>query len=163
MWGDPHFLLSMQNLDQQIRSLTAPLAAAVGAYLVDCVLRGKPGARVVEVYADTEAGISADALAELNRSLGTAIDEAALIEGGWTLIVSSPGLERPLTEPWQFRRHLGRTVDLELRDGNRKESGRIRACDDGALTVAIGKNEARIPLTDIAHALVRPSLRATGE
>jgi ribosome maturation factor RimP len=161
MWGDPHFLLSMQQLDRQIRDCAAPLAAAAGSFLVDCIVRGRPGARVIEVYADTEAGISADTLADLSREIGAAIDAAGLVEGGWTLVVSSPGLDRPLTAPWQFRRHSGRIVDLVIRDaeGERKDSGRIEACDDETLTIAANKTEQHIPLADVASALIRPSLR----
>jgi ribosome maturation factor RimP len=50
-------------------------------------------------------------------------------------------------------------VDLVMRPDGTKLSGRIQGCDDEALILAVKAGEQRVPLADIAGALIRPSLR----
>ncbi len=125
----------------RVRELAAPLAEAASVDLYDVEYNGG----VVRVLADTEDGINLEAIAELSRSLGRALDEQDLIPGRYTLEVSSPGLERPLRTPEHFRKAAGAEVKVKTSadfDGPRRLLGTIEEvvdngfdlrCSDGVL------------------------------
>ena len=94
----------MNELQETLTSLATPIVAASGAYCVDVVLRGEHGQRVVQILADTDAGITIDQCAEISRALGMAIEQAGMITGPYRLEVSSPGIDKPL----RFLRQLPR-------------------------------------------------------
>lgn len=143
----PHFLLSAglwitTALDTHIDTLVSE----AGARLVELVYRPVGRRKVLEVFVDTEDGITAEHLAELSRAIGDAVDSNGWITEAYQLIVSSPGLDRPLRFPWQYRRHLGRTVQLTLRDGDqtREIEGPILSADDEG--VLLGQDGESVPL-----------------
>jgi ribosome maturation factor RimP len=137
-----------------------PLVEAVGAHLVELVFHPKGRRRMLEVYADTETGITADTLAELSRTIGTAIDENGWITESYDLVVSSPGLERPVRHPWQYRRHLGRTVSMSIIEGEEKRNvtGRILEVEDEQIIISLGEGAQAIPFERIDHALIQALL-----
>ncbi len=70
----------------------------------------------------------------------------------YSLEVSSPGAERPLTKPEHFRRFLGRKVRVRTREaleGRRNFTGTIEAADDGGVEVGLPEGKVRIPLERI--------------
>ena len=123
-------------------------------FLVDVSVRGWKGSRVVEVFADREAepgtGADLDALADLSRQLGFALDAEDVIEGKYRLDVSSPGLDRPLTDPRQFRRHVGRPIRLDLYDGETMEGELTDSAPEG---VSVQPEDGDV--TTVAHADIR--------
>ena len=119
---------------------------------MELVFRPLARRRILEVFVDTEAGITADLLAEISRRIGKAVDEGALIDETYQLVVSSPGLDRPLRFPWQYRRHLGRTVRVAYRDGAGEKhvvEGRILEADEDQLLVAQGAGSLPVPFERI--------------
>jgi len=125
-----------------------PLAAAVagtaGAVLEDLgfalvrVHRVGGGDRpTVEVMVERAGGdpVGVDDCARISRDLAVALDAAEALPGAYTLQVSSPGIERPLTRPEDFRRFAGERARLELREpiaGRRRFTGRLAGIEDGA-------------------------------
>jgi ribosome maturation factor RimP len=126
-----------------------------GAYLIDLIVRGHPGKQVVEVFVDNETGVTTDLCAKISRSITQALDSAGVLLGSYRLDVSSPGIDRALKFPWQFRKHIGRVVDVSVRSdsGMRKEMGKLLSCDEAALVVerGAGRPEIRIPLSEITE------------
>ncbi len=115
---------------------------------------------MLEVYADTENGITADTLAALSRSIGEAIDENGWITESYHLVVSSPGLDRPVRHPWQFQRHLGRTVTLSIIEGDEKQNitGKILDAEEEQLVISLGEGAKAIPYDRIENALIQAML-----
>ena len=118
-------------ITDRVRELVAPLARAASVDLYDVEHHGGR----VRVLVDADGGVDLEALAKLSRSLSRALDEHDLIDGRYTLEVSSPGLERPLRTPDHFRRVAGREVKVKTRpgfDGPRRLTGVLEAvADDG--------------------------------
>jgi ribosome maturation factor RimP len=133
---------------------------AGGAHLVELVFHAQGRQRLLEVYADTELGITADTLANLSHSIGKAIDENGWITESYQLVVSSPGLDRPVLHPWQFRRHLGRSVALTIVDGDQKQGvmGRILDVTEEQLLISQGEGAQAIPFDRIDNALIQALL-----
>jgi ribosome maturation factor RimP len=124
-----------------------------GAYLIDLIIRGNRGKQVLEVFVDNETGVTADLCGKISRSITEALDGAGVLLGSYRLDVSSPGIDRALRFPWQFRKHIGRVVDVSVSNesGTRRETGKLLSCDEAALVVEAGegKPQIRIPLTEV--------------
>jgi ribosome maturation factor RimP len=71
----------------------------------------------LKVYIDSEDGIGADDCERVSRYLSEKLDETDPIETPYYLIVSSPGMDRPLLTPEHFKRYAGTPVDVSLYKG----------------------------------------------
>ncbi len=105
--------LDSSTLADRVRAIAEEVAESRGAFIVAAEVKGRTGQHIVEVFADTDAGIGIDELAKLSREIGFALDE--LMPGKYLLNVSSPGATKPLVLPRQFPRHVGRRVRLDVR------------------------------------------------
>ena len=112
----------------------APVVAALGLELVDVELTGA----TVRVTVDRDGGVDLDALAAANRVVSGTLDGIDPMPGGYTLEVSSPGLERRLRRPAHFARALGETVSVRLLPGSgavRRLRGRLAEADEHGVRV----------------------------
>lgn len=101
-------------------------------FLVDIVLKGHPGSQKLLVLIDGDEGLSIDQCAQISRLLGKKIEEEDLIEGKYTLEVSSPGLDMPITLFRQYRKNIGRNLKIELKNGE-KISGKLLKADESKI------------------------------
>ena len=79
----------------------------------------------------------------------------------WSLEVSSPGEERPLTKPEHFRQYVGSRVRVRTLDeieGQRSFTGTLKAADADSVSVEEGAREVTIPLTGIRRSNLVPEL-----
>jgi ribosome maturation factor RimP len=82
--------------------------------------------RLLRVVVDADRRPSLDDIAELSRSLSKELDDSGVMgEAAYTLEVSSPGVDRPLTEPRHWRRARGRLVRVPLAPGAPGHPGTI--------------------------------------
>lgn len=147
----------VHDLSSQVRALAEEIAQDLGLYIVEVQVRGQQGSRVVEVFADADAGVGLDQLARLSQDLEFALDADDVIQGRYLLNVSSPGADRPLRLPRQYRRHLGRSLRLTVtRDGEQEVlTGKLVGADDEAIELEIQHQRVRIPLDDVTDARVQ--------
>lgn len=124
-------------LDARVRALAEEAAVDSGLFVVDVAVRGRPGGRVVEVFADAETGAGVDDLAGLSRRLSFLLDTEDLIAGKYRLDVSTPGAERPLGDRRQFPRHVGRTLAVRHTEGDAEATteGELTAVADDHVVV----------------------------
>jgi ribosome maturation factor RimP len=115
--------MSIEKKTEVIRGLVEELIAGEpGHFLVDVKL--KPG-NSIQVMLDADEGISLNKCVSYNRKLYKIIEEKALFApGDFALEVSSPGLDEPFKLPRQYRKNIGRLVEVVLKDG-RKFSGKL--------------------------------------
>jgi ribosome maturation factor RimP len=97
-----------------VLATVGPLIEAEGAELVELQLNPQKGRWFVRVFVDTERGISLEDCRQLSYEIGQVLDAEELIPSAYTLEVSSPGLDRPLRTPRDFRRQLRRLVTIML-------------------------------------------------
>ena len=128
------------------------------AAVVALVCRGEARAPVFEVYIDNEQGVTLDLCREVSRDLQTVLDRE--IPGSrYRLVVSSPGLDRPLTYPWQYRKHTGKVLDLTLspRKGEKLIARLVSVSDIGVVVELVsGKEHRNLSFEEILSATVRP-------
>ncbi|GAA4408053.1 ribosome maturation factor RimP [Tsukamurella soli] len=139
-----------------------PLVEAAG-YDLERIRVARAGAKsVVTVVVDTDGGPSLDDVAELSRAVSAAIDDDPDFgKQAFTLEVTTPGAERPLTAPRHWRRARGRMAAIELADGTNL-SARVGelAPDEAEVTVVLpdrrkGPTVRTVALADVRRASVR--------
>jgi len=100
----------------RIVGLLEPAVAALGMDLEDVKITSAGRRRLLRIVVDADGGVSLDDIALASRELSATLDRAAAMgEASYTLEVSSPGVDRPLTEPKHWRRAVGRVVSAPLR------------------------------------------------
>jgi ribosome maturation factor RimP len=141
----------------RVRRLAEEALEGDDLFVVDVAVRGAEGRRVVEVFVDGP-GAGIDAIAEVSRRLSFLLDAEDLVAGSYRLDVSSPGADRPLVDPRQFPRHVGRTLRVSYRaDANDPGeevtlTGILRAADDAGLMLEV---PGRDDTVRIAHDTIR--------
>lgn len=150
---------SNDDLQRAVDELARPLAAELGVEVLDVVVKGQQGSRIVRLIVDAdspdpEVQVGIDDVAALSRDLEAALDEHDPIAGGYTLEVTSPGADRALTRPRDFARNRGRTVRLELRASAPEQTevvGELTAADATTLTLATDDGDRDIALGDVVR------------
>ncbi|MVM28822.1 ribosome maturation factor RimP [Spirosoma sp. HMF4905] len=101
-------------------------------YIVDVQIVGRQGGRIkVTILLDSDAGITIDECADISRKLGAQMDEMNFFgEAPFTLEVSSPGVDYPLTFSRQFVRNVGRQLIVTLTDGTIRKGKLVSVSDD---------------------------------
>ena len=99
-------------LIESISEIASTILQSIDGYLVDVNVRGERGGSIVEVFVDTDKGITADECAQVNRYVSSELEKQNLISGRYRLEVSSPGLDRPLTMVRQYKKNIGRQVKI---------------------------------------------------
>jgi ribosome maturation factor RimP len=144
----------------RLRGLLEPLVVKAGLDLEEIKVTAAGKRRQLLVVVDSDEGVQLDAVAELSREISQALDDADAMSGAaYVLEVTSPGVDRPLTEPRHFRRNTGRLVKAWLATGG-ELTARIIAVDDEGLDLEIpgvkGRKPkpARLAFAEIAKARV---------
>ena len=99
----------------RLAGLLEPAVAAMGMDLEGVRITSAGRRRLLRVVVDADGGVSLDDIAQVSRELSAELDaSAAMGEAPYTLEVSSPGVDRPLTQPRHWRRAVGRLVTAPL-------------------------------------------------
>jgi ribosome maturation factor RimP len=134
--------------------------ARAGYEIEDVVIDARARPPRITVIADGDTALDMDTIAALSRSASSLLDAVKSIEGRYVLEVSSPGVDRPLTNEKHFRRARGRKIELALSDGT-QVTGRVGAMRDDTLSLVVHDDRARdwtvrpVSLDDILKAVVQ--------
>lgn len=142
----------------QLRAVIGPVVAEAGYDLEELAVSRVGRRHVVRVIVDGDSGVSLDEVADLSRDLSAALDTAErargdLIAGEYVLEVSSPGVDRPLTLPRQWRRNIGRLV--EVRAGGDRLTGRVARADEERVTLEVDGVPREFGHTDLGPGRVQ--------
>lgn len=143
------------DLPGRIAALAGPLAEVEQVELLDVEVKGQRGNRIVRLTADADGGLDIDRIAALSRSVGDAIDD--LIEGAYTLEVTSPGADRPLRTARDFARNVGRDVRVQRTagsDGPGEVVGKLVDASDESITLNVKGRSTTVALEEIDHGKV---------
>ncbi|MDR3716082.1 MAG: ribosome maturation factor [Puia sp.] len=111
--------------------LQAVLAGETAYFPVE--VRVKP-VNNIKVFLDGDNGITIEKCVQVNRALYKKIEEAGLFpDGDFSLEVSSPGLDEPLKQLRQYKKNIGRPVEIVLQDGSKTEGRLLEVGEDGII------------------------------
>jgi ribosome maturation factor RimP len=109
---------------------------------------------VVKVVVDADEGVNLDEVAQASRLVATALDDNDhLIGGAYTLEVTSPGVDRPLTRPRHWRRARYRLVRVRPAEGP-EFTGRVGPAGEDSVRLLVGGVLRDIRYTEVAKAVV---------
>jgi ribosome maturation factor RimP len=115
--------------------------------------------RLVKVVVDADDGVELDLLSEVSRVVSAALDaNDDILASAYTLEVTSPGVDRPLTKPRHWRRAKLRLVKIRKHDGI-EFTGRVGAADDGGVDVLVDGTLRRVDYAGVARAAVEIEFR----
>jgi ribosome maturation factor RimP len=118
-----------------------PVVGAAGYDLEDLVVTPAGRRSVVRVVVDRDAGVTLDDIAEVSRAVSDVLDahDDGMGRAPYVLEVTSPGVDRPLTEPRHWRRNIGRLVAVAAGPHGSLEqvTGRVTAVDETGVTLAV--------------------------
>jgi ribosome maturation factor RimP len=145
-------------LKDQISELVTPAVSEQGFYLEDVHVATPGSHRIVTCIVDGDASLNLDQVTSVSRVISELLDEAAFMgETPFTLEVTSPGVDRPLTQPRHFAKNADRLLKIIKVDGS-EVTGRILSNTDHdvTLSVAVKKEtvEQTVSLVDIKRAVV---------
>jgi ribosome maturation factor RimP len=141
-------------LDAELQQLQATVESrlADAEPEVELLALERPASERLRLVIDSPDGVD---IALCERVTGHLRD---LLED-WSLEVSSPGPERPLTKPEHFRRYLGRRVRVRTREevaGHKSFTGRLTGADDESVSVDSGDGPVSIPLSSVRRSNLIP-------
>jgi ribosome maturation factor RimP len=145
-------------LKDQISELVTPAVSDQGFYLEDVHVATPGSHRIVTCIVDGDASLNLDQVTTVSRVISELLDEAAFMgETPFTLEVTSPGVDLPLTQPRHFAKNIDRLLKIVKLDGS-EVTGRILSNTDHdvTLTVAVKKEtlEQTVSLSEIKRAVV---------
>jgi len=144
-------------LHQEIEELLAPLARDEGYELVAVESAGAPKSPLIRVFLDIEGGINIDQIVQANHWITKAIEDKDLIKGSYTLEVSSPGIDRPLSKPSDFIRHVGELAKIKTKpiNGRGTFTGKIMRVSEDRVTLDLGDDSVEIDIASITKARLK--------
>jgi ribosome maturation factor RimP len=152
-------LENMQTTRADLRKLLEPGVSAMGFELVDVEMAGSHHHPTLRVYIDSPRGVNVDDCARVSRQLSALLDVEDPLPGQYTLEVSSPGLDRPLVKPEDFRRFVGETVKVKMQQpvlGRRNFSGRLVEVAADHVVVEVDKEIFNLAFDDMERARLVP-------
>ncbi|NMM85268.1 ribosome maturation factor RimP [Rhodococcus sp. SRB_17] len=150
----------------RVIELVSELVQAQGYDVEDVVVTQAGKHSAVRIMVDSDSGIELDAAADISRLVSELFDSLEEVgETPYTLEVTSPGIDRPLTLGRHWRRARGRKARIDLADET--VVGRIGLLGDDSVAVVLnsrGRFTVReIPLADVQKAVVQVEFSKPGE
>ena len=146
--------------DKRLAGLFQPVVAAAGMDLESVRTTFAGRRRLLRVVVDSDHGVSLDDAADVSRDVSALLDASDMLgDVPYTLEVSSPGVDRPLTQPRHWRRARGRLVRVKV-TGEGPVEGRVLAADADGVTLGIvsgnaAAGERRFPYVDMGAGSVQ--------
>lgn len=142
--------------------LLEPVVAEAGFDLEDVLVTPAGKRRQVRVIVDADGGVDLDGVADVSHAVSAALDDGdAMGSGPYVLEVTSPGVDRPLTQPRHWRRAIGRLVRATLTEGG-EITGRVTGADDTAVVLSGDDGERRLGHDELVRGLVQVEFNRRG-
>lgn len=142
-----------------LAGLLAPTVEGLGYVLLGVERQRSATGTLVRLYIDSEHGIAVEDCVKVSRQVGDVLEVEEAISGEYTLEVSSPGLDRPLFTPEQYRAYIGAEVKVRLRtlvNGRRRLAGTLVDATEEIVTISIGEERFDVPYNLVERARLDP-------
>ncbi|MEM7297528.1 MAG: hypothetical protein AAF391_04595, partial [Bacteroidota bacterium] len=158
--GQKSPLLLLKNLveDKIIGIVNKAIEGKDDLFMVDVKVKGNEGNQKVLVFVDGDNGISIDECGRISRYLGAELEETDLFSGKYTLEVSSPGLDFPLSLLRQYVKNIGRELSVETNEGEKVE-GKLKQVDNENIILATRQSDMVLNFEEIKQSKVKVSFK----
>jgi ribosome maturation factor RimP len=141
----------IKDIKTDIEQLVEPILMQEGFELVEIKLsRYKKNFRL-QIFVDSDHGVTLDECVHLSRLVGTALDTDDVIDNKYILEVSSPGLDRPLQTDRDFRRRIGEKMVISLTDDGQEKTvtGTLTGIEGEVLHLSGDEGEITVSLAAV--------------
>ncbi|HEY9349356.1 MAG TPA: ribosome maturation factor RimP [Acidothermales bacterium] len=139
----------------QIRRLLEPVMSAAGLDLEDVDVRPAGRRRLLRVVVDRDGGVGLDDVAQVSTAASAVLDHsAAMGDMPYVLEVTSPGVDRPLTQPQHWRRAIGRLVEVRIAGGEAL-TGRVLGVDGSTVRLDVAGQQVPYEIDDLGPGRVQ--------
>jgi ribosome maturation factor RimP len=139
------------SVQDDVASAIRPIIEAGGNYLEEIKIIAAGKRKLITVIVDSDSYLNLDQVTAVSRDISEVIENVkSLGDTPFTLEVTSPGTDRPLTLPRHWKKNQGKLVKISLLDGGNKE-GRITNSDD----LAVELDSGSVKFVDIKKALLQ--------
>ena len=137
-------------MNEEISAAIRPIIEATGNYLEELTITSAGKVKILTVIVDSDAHLNLDQVTAVTKEISLVIEELPVLgDTAFTLEVTSPGLDRPLTKPRHWRKNLDRLVKITMTSGQVIE-GRIGAATETSVLV----DENTVSFEDIKRAVL---------
>jgi ribosome maturation factor RimP len=144
-----------RDLVSRVWELAEPLCAAEGVELIHIEYQRESGGRILRLYIEKPGGVSLDDCSAVSQQLSDILDIKLETEAAYTLEVSSPGPERPLSRASDFDRFRGYTAKIRVSrpiHGQKNFTGVLAGYSDDTVWLSIGTETVGIARSQITKA-----------
>jgi ribosome maturation factor RimP len=149
---------------QHLLDVLGPVVSAEGYDLEDLTVSAAGRRSLVRLIVDRDGGVDLDAVAGVSRAVSDALDADAAgnaLPSAYVLEVSSPGVDRPLTEPRHWRRAVGRLVKTQVH--GQSVTGRVLAADEHGARLDVKGITREVGWADLGKGSVQVEFSRPGE
>jgi ribosome maturation factor RimP len=130
-----------ETIAEKVREIADRVGSAEGIEIVDVEMLGAGKQRTLRITIDKPEGVSHADCEFISHNVGTILDVEDVVPGeGYTLQVSSPGVERKLVKPRDFERFVGHKIKVVLRQALEKQrrwEGVLAGFSDGVVALEV--------------------------
>jgi ribosome maturation factor RimP len=150
---------SLNRKETEIEALIAPIVALEGCEIWGVEYRAQGKHSKLSVYIERDEGVSVEHCERVSRRVSDLLDVEEVLNGSYTLEVSSPGMDRILFKPEQYESCKGEKVEMRLNypvDGSKRIVGVLVGLEEGEAVVRVDEDEYLLPLENVQRARVVP-------
>lgn len=145
----------MSKIKEIAEELALPVADALGLDLYDVEYKKEGSDWRLTYYIDKEGGVNLNDCEEFSRQVSDILDEKDPIEQNYILTVSSPGIERKLTQPKHYIAMLGKEIEVKLfvaLNGEKKLCGILEEYNEEKIVISCENGKVEVDTKNIAAA-----------
>lgn len=136
-----------EQYEQKAEAMAEPIVTGHGFELLDVEYVKEAGTWYLRLYIDKEGGITIDDCEMVSREFSDRLDEEDFIQDAYIMEVSSPGLGRPLKKEKDYKRSLGKEIEIRTYrpvDKQKEFFGILTAYDEKQVTITLENQETRV-------------------
>ena len=138
------------SLNEDISAAIRPIIEATGNYLEELTITSAGKVKILTVIVDSDSHLNLDQITAVTKEISEVIETLEeLGDTAFTLEVTSPGIDRPLTKPRHWRKNLDRVVKITMTSGQDIQ-GRIGEATEAVVLV----NDQKVSFEDIKRAVL---------
>jgi ribosome maturation factor RimP len=152
----------MTKLAITLRDHLAPLVQMMGYEFVGCELQRQGRHAVLRIYIDGEKGVTLADCSRVSQQVSAMLDVEDVIQGQYSLEISSPGLERPLFEIAHYQKKIGNRIKVRVFtpvENQRNFVGVLLRVEGNNIYLLVDAEERVLPFSDIEKASVVAEIR----
>ena len=147
------------NKKEEISAAITPTIEGLGFYLEDLNITSAGKRSMLTVIVDGDTHLNLDQVTSVTKAIGEIVENIqSLGESAFTLEVTSPGLDRPLTKPRHWRKNIDRLVKIVLLDG-KEIKGRVKDVSEISTTV----DDQVVKFSEIKRATLEIEFKQVGK